>query len=94
MRRTLLAIVVAASLAGCGQASEEAFDKEFDTNFAASCVSAAVGRGAPEAMATQLCDCSLAGINARFDRTEKMALTAEQARPITAECMKKAGIPE
>jgi hypothetical protein len=91
MRRTLLAMAMAASIGGCGQASEEAFDKEFDTNFRASCVSAAVSRGAPEAIATAMCDCSLAGINDKFSRTEKMTLTAEQAQPITAECMKKAG---
>ena len=54
---------------------------------------AAATRGVvSEAVATQVCDCTLAGINARFDANEKLALTAEQAQPITAECMSKAGL--
>lgn len=93
MRKALLAVLVTTALAGCGQASEDAFDKEFDSNFRASCVSAAVARGAPEAIVTKVCDCTLAGVNAKFSRTEKMTLSAEQAQPITAECMKTAGMP-
>ena len=91
MRKSLLMLTCAAALtAGCGQASEQ-FNGEFDKKFRESCISAAVGRGAPEAAVTKVCDCTLAGIDAKFSRSEKMTLSAEQAQPITAECMKKAG---
>ena len=93
MRKALLAVFMAASAAGCGQSSEAAFDKEFDTNFRASCISAAVRGSTSDAVATKVCDCTLAGINAKFSRTEKMALSAEQAQPIAAACMKQAGLP-
>ena len=92
MRTILPALLLAAAVSGCGQASEEAESREFDSNFRASCVSAAVRGAASEAIATQVCDCTLEGINAQFDTAEKLAITAEQAMPITAECMKKAEI--
>ena len=91
MRKVLLVVVATAFASGCGKADQAALDKEFDTNFRASCVSAAV-RGTTEAIATQMYDCTLAGINAKFSTAEKLALTAEQAQPITDECMRKAGL--
>ncbi len=90
MRKTMFALGLAAGATGCGQASEDALNREFDANFGASCVSAAVRGGAPEAVATQVCDCTLAAINERYDTAGKIALTAEQAQPLTAECMQKA----
>ena len=90
MRTILLALTLAAG--GCEQADDEAESSEFDRNFRAACVSAAVRGNASEAVATEVCDCTLAGINARFSTSEKLAISAEQAQPITAECMAKAGL--
>jgi hypothetical protein len=90
MRKTLFAFSVIALAGGCGQANEEAFNREFDSNFRSSCVSSAVGSGAAEALATQICDCTLAGINEKFGMTDKMTMSPEQARPIMDECMTKA----
>ena len=92
MRNILFALALAAAAGGCGQADDATMSKAFDTNFRASCVSAAVRGIASEAVATEVCDCTLAGINAKFSPTEKLALSAEQAQPITAECMQKAGL--
>ena len=92
MRKTLIALSMAASAGACGQADEAALDKQFDSNFRASCVAAAVRGVASEAVATEVCDCTLAGINETFSTSEKMTLSAEQARPITDACMKKAGL--
>jgi hypothetical protein len=75
---------------GCGQAGEESFNREFDKSFSASCVSAAVRSGAPQAKATQLCDCTLAGINEKFSAAEKLTLSNEQAKPIMDQCLEKA----
>jgi hypothetical protein len=90
MRKTLFAISMAALAGGCGQANEDAFNREFDSNFRSSCVSSAVGSGAPQAVAEQVCDCTLAGINEKFGMTDKMTMSPEQARPIMDECMTKA----
>ena len=90
MRTILLALPLAALVGGCGQASEEAFNREFDSNFRSSCVASATAGGAPEGIGTQICDCTLAGINAKYGMSEKMAMSPEQAEPIMAECVSKA----
>ena len=91
MHRIAFALALAAAAGGCDQARDEAATT-FDREFRASCIAAATRGVVSEAVATQVCDCTLEGINARFDANEKLALTAEQAQPITAECMSKAGL--
>jgi hypothetical protein len=88
--RKLFVLCVAALATGCGQASDETINQEFDTNFRASCVSSAVRSGAPEALATQVCDCTLEGINAKFSASEKLTMSPQQAQPMMAACMEKA----
>jgi len=90
MRRMLLALGLAALASGCGQASEDSFDTSFDASFRSSCVSSATRSGAPTEIVTKVCDCTLAGINEKFSVTEKMALSAEEAKPIMDECLNKA----
>ena len=90
MRKTLLALPLAALACACGQAGEDSFNKEFDASFRSSCVSSAESSGAPAAIASEVCDCTLAGINEKFSVTEKMALSAEEAKPIMDECLNKA----
>ena len=90
MRRTLLALTCVAPLLGsCGQAGEEAFNKQYDESFMSSCVSAATGSGVSSDLATKACDCALAGINEKFSATEKVTLSQEQAAPIVAACKEK-----
>ena len=90
MRKTLPALAAIALAGGCGGSGEEAFNREFDSNFRSSCVSSAVGGGAPQSVAEQICDCTLAGINERFDMADKMTMDPEQAKPIMDECVSKA----
>jgi len=89
MRNRLLALCLVALAGGCGQA-DDAFNKEFDANFRASCIAAASKGGKPEALVAQVCDCTLAGINTKFSTADKMTLTSEQAQPIATECLTKA----
>jgi len=90
MRKTLLTLSLPVLAGACGQAGEDAFNREFDANFRASCVSSAVKGGVAEAIATQTCTCTLAGINEKFSTADKMAMSPEQAQPIMAECVNKA----
>jgi hypothetical protein len=90
MRGRLYALAGLATLTGgCGGSTEEAFNREFDKNFAASCTSSAVAGGIPEAAATEACNCALEGINEKFSMTEKMTMSGEEAQPIMAECVSK-----
>jgi hypothetical protein len=90
MPRTLLALTsLAPLLAGCGQASEEAFNKQYNASFMASCVSSAEGGGAPAQLAQSACSCALDGINAKFSRSEKVSLSPAQVTPIVNACLEK-----
>ena len=91
MHRIPLALSFALAAAGCGQASDDV-SAEFDREFRASCTAAATRGVVPEAVASQVCDCTLEAINQKFSATEKLTLSADQAQPITAECMRKAGL--
>lgn len=90
MRQRLIVLGgLAALLAGCGKATDEAFNREFDKNFSSSCVSSAVAGGVPAAAASAACDCALKGINEKYSTTEKVSLDPEQVRPIMTQCMAK-----
>ncbi len=93
LRGLIAAICLAPAAAGCGQASEAAFDKQYDENFRASCVAAATQSGAPADRATKACDCTLAKINAKFDRQEKLTLSQAQAQPLVNECLAEVAKP-
>ena len=67
MRRTLLALTCVAPLLGsCGQAGEEAFNKQYDESFMSSCVSAA---SAIDPFAARM-TVSRAGVTSRTDGSE------------------------
>jgi hypothetical protein len=89
--KTRLSMLVCAGalIAGCGEASEKAFNDEFDKNFRASCVSSATQAGAPAEAAEKACDCSLAKINEKYSATEKLTMSGEDAQPIMAECIQQ-----
>jgi len=89
MRKMLLTLGLAALATGCGQANDDAFNTNFDASFRSSCVSSAVGSGAPQNIASEVCDCTLKGINEKFSTAEKMAMSPEQAKPIMNECLSK-----
>ena len=90
MRQSLLAtICLVPLLGGCGKASEDTFNKQYDESFMASCVSAASRGNVTSELATKMCDCALDGINAKFSATEKVALSQEQAAPIVNACKEK-----
>ena len=86
MRKTMLMLACLAAVGGCGQAAEEAANKEFDENFVSSCNAAAAGGRLSPELAAQACDCALAKINERYSTAEKLILSDEQAQPIAAEC--------
>jgi hypothetical protein len=86
MRKSVVAALAASALvAGCGGASEEAMNAEFDRNFTSSCVTSA-SAGLPEDKARAACDCALAEINEKYSASEKIALSDEQAMPIAERC--------
>jgi hypothetical protein len=89
MRLSMLGCAAAALTAGCGEASEKAFNEEFDKNFKSSCVSSATQAGAPADAAEKACDCSLTKINEKYATSEKLTMSGEDAQPIMAECIKQ-----
>jgi hypothetical protein len=88
--RTLVVLSAAVMMAGCGQASEDAFNDSFDENFVSSCLSSATGAGVPNDQAQQACDCGLAEINDKYSMTEKITLSDEQVQPIAERCFAEA----
>jgi len=91
MRKKLFVMMcLSTAAAGCGQASEENLNEQFDDNFRSSCISSATAGGAlTTELATQASDCALATINERYSTSEKLTLTDEQAQPIAMECFQK-----
>ncbi|HEY7806459.1 MAG TPA: hypothetical protein VIC34_04590 [Croceibacterium sp.] len=76
-------------LGGCNQASEDAFNSQYDKKFAASCVSSATQRGAPQSAAVQLCDCALKRMDKTFSAMEKASMPDEKVNPIIEQCVKE-----
>jgi hypothetical protein len=91
MRKALLIVIALAGLSACDQAKQgfdEGFNKSFDEKFSASCVTSATKSGAPAAIASQVCDCTLKKINERFSATEKMTAGNDKLMPLMEECVK------
>jgi hypothetical protein len=85
-------ILVAASLvalAGCGKASEGAFNKGYDEKFLSSCVGSASKSGMPTQLATSLCTCAITEINKKYSATQKLTLSKEESEPILKTCLNK-----
>jgi hypothetical protein len=85
--RVFTVLIAVALSTGCGEASEQAINENFDESFLSNCTSSATGGGMAAELADAACDCALAGINEKYSASEKLTLTNEQATPIAEKCL-------
>ena len=91
MHRKLIALTtLAVSLGGCGEKSDEAFNKSFDESFVQSCVSSSTRSGVPGDIADRVCNCAVNDMNGKYSAMEKATLSDEQLNAVMKKCANEA----
>ncbi|MFC4291240.1 hypothetical protein ACFOWX_02305 [Sphingorhabdus arenilitoris] len=86
-----LALGCVVALSGC-DAFNSSFNEQFDKQFREQCVKAATGKGAPEAVASQACNCTMDKLKEGKSETEFNMPSADEQMEAMKSCAAEMGL--